>query len=53
VARALRDTSTVKTTLKALTTEALEALRSAGAVTTKRQTKFEEHQAVLPEGKAA
>jgi hypothetical protein len=53
MARALRDTSTVKTTLKALTTEALEALRAAGAVTTKKQTKFEEHQAALPEGKAA
>jgi hypothetical protein len=53
MARALRGNAVFKTTLRALTTEALDALRAAGAVTTKKQTKFEEHQAVLSEGKAA
>jgi hypothetical protein len=53
MARALRDTLANKTTIKALTTEALEALRAAGAVTTKKQTWFEEHVIALAEGKAA
>lgn len=53
MARSLRETSTKKTTLKALTTEAFDALRAAGAVSTKKQTKFEEHAAVLPKDKAA
>ena len=53
MARALRDTLANKATIKALTTEALEALRAAGAVATKKQTRFEEHAVVLTEGKAA
>ena len=54
MARVVRETSSGKApTLKALTTEALEALRAAGAVTTKKQTRFEEHAIALVEGKAA
>jgi hypothetical protein len=54
MARVVRETASGKPpTLKALTGEALEALRAAGAVTTKKQTKFEEHAVSLPEGKAA
>ena len=50
MARALRGNAVFKVTLKALTTEALDALRAAGAVTTKKQTKFEEHAVSLGEG---
>jgi hypothetical protein len=51
MARVVRETASGKPpTLKALTGEALEALRAAGAVTTKRQTKFEEHAVALGEG---
>lgn len=40
-------------TLKALSAEALEALRAAGAVRMKKRTEFEEHAIALVEGKAA
>lgn len=54
MARVVRETASGKPpTLKALTTEALEALRAAGAVRMKKRTEFEEHAIALVEGKAA
>jgi Protein of unknown function (DUF2800) len=50
MARVVRETSSGKVKIKSLTTEALEALRAAGAVTTKTTTRFEERQVALPEG---
>jgi len=52
MARVVRGTASGKApTLKAITAEALDALRAAGAVSTKTTTTYEERQVALPEPK--